>query len=84
MSKVVCEDWRCGWHGQLDEILRAKHPFDADDEILGCPSCKDVNCILNACDEDGCWERVTCGTPTKTGYRNTCGKHKPPPEEPNQ
>ena len=31
------------------------------------------------CDEPGCKEQVSCGTPTPTGYRNTCGKHRPKP-----
>jgi hypothetical protein len=29
------------------------------------------------CDEPGCKEEITCGTPTPTGYRRTCGKHLP-------
>lgn len=27
------------------------------------------------CDEPGCKEADTCGFPTATGYRRTCGKH---------
>jgi len=33
------------------------------------------------CDESGCKERYTCGTPTPNGYRKTCGKHIPRVEE---
>ena len=29
------------------------------------------------CDEPGCIKQVTCGTPTKDGYRNTCSEHSP-------
>lgn len=29
------------------------------------------------CDEPGCLEFVSCGIPTPTGYRNTCGAHRP-------
>lgn len=32
---------------------------------------------LELCDEPGCYKYVTCGTPTDTGYRNTCAEHKP-------
>jgi len=27
------------------------------------------------CDEPGCDKQVSCGWPSKDGYRNTCGKH---------
>ena len=27
------------------------------------------------CDEPGCKKRITCGTPTKNGYRNVCSQH---------
>jgi len=29
------------------------------------------------CEEPGCHERATCGTPTEKGYRTTCSKHAP-------
>lgn len=29
------------------------------------------------CDEPGCKAWISCGTPTSTGYRSTCGKHAP-------
>lgn len=29
------------------------------------------------CDEPGCKEEITCGTPTPTGYRRTCSTHAP-------
>ena len=29
------------------------------------------------CDEPGCCDQVSCGTPTENGYRSTCGKHAP-------
>ncbi len=67
----------CGWHGNSDDTLRAPNPFDPEEVIWGCPKCKTVNEIYPACDEEGCWEPTTCGTPTEAGYRTTCGKHKP-------
>jgi hypothetical protein len=30
------------------------------------------------CDEPGCKERSTCGFPTPSGYRRTCGEHYKP------
>lgn len=29
------------------------------------------------CDEPGCKEPISCGTPTPTGYRRTCSDHYP-------
>lgn len=30
---------------------------------------------INACDEPGCTREATCGFPTPSGYRRTCGEH---------
>lgn len=75
--KVVCEEYRCQWRGLESQVLKAKNPFDPDYEINGCPSCKEINTIVYACDEPRYWKPVTCGTPTNNGYRSTCGQHKP-------
>ena len=32
---------------------------------------------LSLCDEPGCMEHATCGTPTGIGYRWTCSEHNP-------
>ena len=77
-NKRMCEE--CGWHGQSDELLTADHPFDPADTLFFCPQCKQVDSYLAACDTDGCWESVTCGTPTPEGYRQTCSRHKPAAE----
>lgn len=77
MTKQVCSDYKCNWHGTSEEVLMAPNPFDPSDEILGCPKCKQVNTVQVACDEPDCWEPVTMGTPTPTGYRQTCGRHRP-------
>lgn len=29
------------------------------------------------CDEPGCMDQISCGTPIPGGYRQTCGKHQP-------
>lgn len=73
MPKLLCDE--CGWHGT--EPLKAPSPFEADAVILGCPECKEVNTMQIACDEEGCWKQATCGTPTPSGYRGTCGMHRP-------
>lgn len=73
--KVVCEE--CEWTGRISEVLRAQNPWDETDTILGCPKCRSPESFRFACDEPDCWASVTCGTPTPTGYRSTCGKHAP-------
>ena len=76
-GKVVCDERRCGWRGETHEVLQATSPFDERDILDGCPQCKAVNTIYVACDEEGCWDTVSCGTPTPDGYRSTCSKHAP-------
>ena len=74
--RFVCED--CNWAGPLEHLLQAENPFDHGEQIQGCPHCKAVNTMRSCCDELGCWEPDTCGTPTGNGgYRRTCGTHRP-------
>lgn len=77
MAKLACTE--CEWHGEDTEVLRAPNPFadDDDEEMFGCPNCRSPDSMTVACDEPGCWEKVTCGTPTPAGYRSTCGEHRP-------
>jgi hypothetical protein len=60
-----------------DEVLYSPNPFtaDPDDRIRGCPQCRAVETLVELCDEDGCNEQATCGFPTASGYRRTCGRH---------
>lgn len=68
--------WKCQECAVVvSEYLVAPNPFDATDSIIGCPNCKSVNSLLEVCDEPGCAEYSSCGFPTPTGYRRTCGKH---------
>lgn len=67
----------CDWHDYGRSYLSAKNPFDASEEISGCPKCKSINTIVDVCEFDGCWRAASCGTPTPEGYRRTCGKHVP-------
>jgi hypothetical protein len=73
--KVKCAE--CDWGGVESVILTAPNPFDPSDTVNGCPKCHSVDSIVYACDEDGCWDDASCGTPTPAGYRSTCGKHRP-------
>jgi hypothetical protein len=74
-GKVVCEV--CSWRGPGARTLAAANPFDENEQIRGCPVCKAVECFRAACDQEGCWQPVTCGTPTADGYRSTCSRHQP-------
>jgi hypothetical protein len=75
VMKVVCRE--CGWHGLNTDALVAQNPFDTNDTIQGCPSCSSAECLRMACDEPNCLQPVSCGTPTKDGYRHTCSAHRP-------
>ena len=72
-AKYVCAS--CEAHLFGDQLLEAPNPFDLDDTITGCPECKAVSDTWLACDEDGCWRRADCGTPSQSGYRQVCGNH---------
>lgn len=79
-QKLKCSERRCSWVGTLAQALQAPHPFRDGDEVRGCPDCLEVETLVYACDEPGCTEEVSCGTPTPGGgYRTTCGKHAPRP-----
>jgi hypothetical protein len=73
----MCGERRCEWRGDESAVLKAPNPFLPEEEIWGCPECKAVNTIVAVCDEPGCWAETSCGTPTPSGYRRTCGKHAP-------
>lgn len=70
--------WRCkccDWDGTLGDLLTAPSPFRPDDTLTACPACKVHDELVNMCDESGCRRDATCGFPTDTAYRRTCGKH---------
>lgn len=75
LNRYICND--CGRRIENREVLDAPNPFDKAITIFGCPKCKCVNTLRTVCDEPGCWEPDTCGTPTPQGYRRTCEKHTP-------
>jgi hypothetical protein len=78
-SKVTCDE--CHWKGTLGQVDRVLDPNPLPntepDMWHVCPRCRTPEHIVMACDEEHCWERVTCGTPTPEGYRNTCSVHAP-------
>jgi len=77
MKKLICNENHCGWKGYEKDMLVADNPFEPTERIYGCPNCKEIGSLVVACDEPGCWNPVSCGTPTKDGYRSTCTKHAP-------
>lgn len=74
-EKLICTE--CGWHGTTDMMLEAPNPFMPDDVVTGCPDCRAVSCLVFACEHADCWREVSCGTPTPSGYAQTCGEHAP-------
>ena len=73
--KMTCSE--CSWRGRSADRLVCENPFEKGTQIYGCPECKKPACFRIVCDEDDCWEKVTRGTPTPSGYRQTCRKHAP-------
>lgn len=74
---VRCGDLMCGWVGAPIEVLEAPSPFDPDETLQACPLCGRINDMRICCDEPECFQEADCGTPTPSGYRNTCAKHSP-------
>lgn len=76
----MTERWRCDecYHIALNsEWLEARSPFDPDDHLSGCPACKATNAAERLCDEPGCKQLATCGTPFPGGYKMHCHVHPP-------
>ena len=67
----------CGWRGAESEIIQI---VDAELEgnrwnICPNPACRAAEQFENMCDEPGCNREATCGWPSPSGYRRTCGDH---------
>jgi hypothetical protein len=75
--KVKCGNYRCNWIGDSSETLKAPNPFNPNDELSACPKCKEMGVIQPACDEPGCGQFASFGTPTPSGYRWVCHEHAP-------
>jgi hypothetical protein len=79
MSKHEYRCEECHWIGTSSQMLFAPNPFtgDSSDTIIGCPNCKAIDPMRQVCDEPGCKDKVTMGSPTPDGYRSTCYAHRP-------
>lgn len=75
MIRYCCQS--CDRIASDSELLRAANPFDSQDELVGCPHCKQVEGFDRLCDEPECEQTVSCGWPSEDGYRSTCHKHSP-------
>jgi hypothetical protein len=80
MSGYICEE--CGWHGEkpcvtwIDMGGRPKCAFSC------CPNCHGIKSTINkCCDEPGCKEGASCGTPYPGGYKQHCHRHTPNPPD---
>jgi len=75
-NKLICTE--CGHKIEKNEKpLIAPHPFIKGNEIWGCPKCKEVETLAEACSEEGCFEPATNGypDPVNKSYILTCNKH---------
>lgn len=65
----------------LDTIVTVSvpHPTKAEQSVTAdqCPKCGECNYWTAICDEAGCDQPCSCGTPIAGGYRRTCGQHRP-------
>ena len=76
--KVKCS--LCQWQGQNDSLLVADNPFLKGDTISACPDCLSIQTTEVCCEEPGCWDLATCGTPFGVRqYKSHCYNHPPVP-----
>lgn len=74
MKQWLCN--RCDEIVNNNDLLSGWNPFDEDENIHGCPKCRQCNEGFHmVCDEPGCTKRVSCGWPSESGYRQTCHDH---------
>lgn len=73
MTRWRCEECRA-IHDD-SELLTAQNPFDAAQDINGCPKCAAVDNFTQVCDVGGCEQEASCGWPSESGYRRTCFRH---------
>lgn len=72
-SRWRCTD--CHWVGVAKQFLRAPSPFDAHDDLTGCPKCKSAETMEMLCDEPDCSNLYSQGWQGDDGYRYTCHEH---------
>ena len=74
------EKWLCSRCGNVcGKPLSAPSPFDFDDYLQGCPTCKAAETLSQACQIGACKNEATSGTNGGHGYRYvwTCHIHHP-------
>ncbi len=78
---MIPEHWHCPSCYKVfpkSEALEGTHPFQIGGSIYGCPQCRAASEEFElVCDEPGCEQIVTSGTPIPGGYRRTCHEHSP-------
>ena len=73
---LICKD--CDSIVSESGVLRAESPFNPEDELTGCPTCKAADQFRLACAASGCTFEVSMGMRHEDGvYRSTCSKHGP-------
>ena len=72
-NKLKCSE--CNTLLSLDEVLTAPNPFAPEETLQCCPHCLTIDKIYSLCDVPRCDSIATCGYPSKSGYRRTCGYH---------
>lgn len=75
MTRYRCS--RCEAVVNSDDLLIAQNPFNPTSLIDGCPKCLSPFDGRLLCDVDDCPREAGCGTPTRSGYRQTCDVHRP-------
>lgn len=78
-DKIICMECGAKLHySELDLVPDPNPPPNTEPEVWRvCPKCRIPEQLEPICDEPGCWERSSGGTPTSEGYRWTCYKHHP-------
>lgn len=72
--------WKCSECGYICFTpLQGRHPFLADDIVVGCPDCFAVQSLDAACYRTDCNELGTIDSLNAHGFRYvvTCHKHRP-------
>lgn len=75
-TRIRCES--CGHIFDTKELLVAKNPFSQDEEINGCPNCKECEPEFNLlCEAPGCSQIASCSAKVRGVMVSTCWDHYP-------
>jgi hypothetical protein len=73
--------FRCDVCGDIlteSEIIQVPVPHPKRETYVmvnQCPECGECEDFTNICDAPFCEKEATCGWPSESGYRRTCGEH---------